>query len=115
MRGTIIKIKPVIKNQHLRIIAKIKTEEKSLISAYLPDREVSAILPRNILAGRVKKVPRSLLKTISPIIKRISCRRQVRVWEYNNIYYFSFLSWKNIVFISGLNSDLKQDMSAIST
>ena len=115
MKGTIIKIKPIIKNERLKVIAKIETEENSFINAFLPDREVSAVLPRNILIGRRKKVPETLLKTISPIIKRISCGRPVRLWKYNDIYYFSFLSWRNIIFIMNLKPDLKQEMSTIPT
>ena len=113
MKGIIEKIKPVIKNKHLKIVAKIKTEGSRHLSAYLPDREVSAILPRKILLGEEKKVPVSFLKTISPIVRKVSCGRQVRLWKYNDIYYFSFLSWRNVVFITNLMYGLKQSSGEV--
>ena len=113
MKGIIQIIKPVIRNQHLKVVAKIKLKENNTISAYLPDREVSAILPRKILIGNEKRIPAAFLKTIYPIIKKISCGRQVRLWMYNDIYYFSFLSWRNIIFVSNLMYGLKPDMSSV--
>ncbi len=115
MKGIIIKIKPIIKNERLKVIAKIKTEENSSIKAFLPNREVSAILPRNILIGNKKKVPGTLLKTISPIIKRISCGRPVRLWKYKEIYYFSFLSWRNIILTSKIPRSSTAEMNTIPT
>lgn len=109
MNGIVKLIKPVIKNGHLKIIAKIKLKENNLVCAFLPDREVSAILPRRILIGDDKKVPISFLKTISPIVNKISCGRKVRLWKYNDIYYFSFISWRNVVFVSNLMYGLKPE------
>jgi hypothetical protein len=110
MNGIIDEIKPVIKNSHLKIIAKVKVRDNNIINAYLPDREVAAILPRKILIGEDKKVPATFLKTISPIVSKVSCGRQVRLWEYNGLYYFSFLSWRNVIFVSKLMYGLKPDM-----
>jgi hypothetical protein len=111
MKGIIQKIKPVIKNRRLKIIAKVRVRENGSICAYLPDREVSAILPRKILIGEDKKVPATFLKTISPIVNKISRGRQVRLWKYNEIYYFSFLSWRNVVFVSNLIYGLKPEVN----
>ena len=114
MNGIIKTIKPVVRNRHLKVIAEIKVKEQNdTVNAYLPDREVSAILPRKILIGEDKTVPEVFLKTISPIVHKISCGRQVRLWKYNDIFYFSFLSWRNVVFVSNLMYGLKPELSRI--
>lgn len=100
MRGTIIDIRPQIKADKLKVVARIRTNDWGDIDAYLPDRETAAFLPRSILIGEGKIAPRTLLKTMLPILRRISSGRLVRLWKYNEQFYFSFLSWRDVTFIS---------------
>lgn len=65
---------------------------------YLPDREVSALLPRSLLVGPLRAAPPQLLGTIGPILERLVRGRIVRVWEYRDRRYASFLSWRSVRF-----------------
>jgi hypothetical protein len=98
MQGRIIDVRPKIREGKLKVVARVRTKDWGTLDAYLPDRELSAILPRNILLGDSRKVPRKFLKNVSPIIKRMISGRDVRVWRYDEDYYFSFFSWRSIRF-----------------
>ncbi len=98
MQGRIMDVRPKIREGKLKVVARVRTKDWGTLDAYLPDRELSAILPRSILLGDSRKVPRRFLKNVSPIIKRMISGRDVRVWRYDEDYYFSFLSWRSIRF-----------------
>lgn len=100
MRGTIVAVRPILIEKRLRVVARVLKEDRVKIDAYLPDREVSALLPRSALLGQARKAPKQLLKTVSSIIKRMVSGRPVRVWKYGDSYYFSFLSWRGVTFQS---------------
>ncbi|MBN1411909.1 MAG: hypothetical protein JW969_13755 [Spirochaetales bacterium] len=109
MHGKINEIRPVIRKGRLKVVAKIFVPEWGYKDAFLPDREVSTILPRCILAGKATRLPRKFLKTLVPIIRRMTIGREVRIWNYEEIYYFSFLSWKNVKFNEGGEGSEKPD------
>ncbi len=100
MRGTIVAVRPILIENRLRIVARVLKEDRAKIDAYLPDREVSALLPRSVLLGQARKAPKQILKTVSSIIKRMVSGRPVRVWKYEDSYYCSFLSWRGVSFQS---------------
>lgn len=99
MNGTIVDIKPVVEVDRLRIITRIREENGRIFNACLPDRELSAILPRFILLGRCGTAPGDLLDTIASIIRKAVRGRKVRYWEYRDTVYVSFLSWRSVKFI----------------
>ncbi len=100
--GEIKSVRPILKNGRLRVVMKIACDSGEIQEAYLPDREISALLPRSILAGQEEKrdVPRQMLATIRPIITRMTRGRRVRVWAYGEDRYASFLSWRSVRFDS---------------
>jgi hypothetical protein len=100
MQGVIVDVRPILKGNRLRVVARVRKEDREQIDAYLPDREVSALLPRSVLVGEARTVPRQLLMTVSSIIRRMTAGRPVRLWRYGDDYYFSFLSWRNVSFLS---------------
>jgi len=65
-------------------------------TAYLPDRELSALLPRSLLVGPLRAAPPELLSTIRPILERLMQGRTVRLWDYRERRYASFLSWRAV-------------------
>ncbi len=99
-KGRIDEIHPILINGQLKVIARISMDNGEILKAYLPDREVSAILPKSILAGKEKAVPQELLETIDPMIKKMAAGRPVRVWSYQDNNYASFLSWRSVRFLS---------------
>lgn len=101
MRGVVSSIKPILKNERLKAVARVRVEKGNECEAYLPDREMSAILPRSILLGEASKAPPAMLDTIKPILRRMTEGRCVRLWQYNNRYFFSFLPWKSVRFARG--------------
>ena len=98
-RGTVVAVRPELQGERLRVVARIRTEAGELIEAGMPDREVSAILPRSILVGTSAAAPRGLLGTIEPILSRMSEGRVVRIWDYKDRRYFSFQPWKGVRFV----------------
>lgn len=100
LNGKIKTIQAFLDKDKLRVAAQVDTGNGETLKAHLPDRELSALLPRSILIGKIKDVPRELLSTIDPMIRRLAAGRNVRLWQYEQRYYFSFLSWKNVRFLS---------------
>ncbi|NOY07955.1 MAG: hypothetical protein GXP33_03835 [Spirochaetes bacterium] len=98
MNGTIVDIKPVVEVKRLRIITRVREENGRIFNACLPDRELSAILPRFILLGRCGTAPEDLLATIASIIRKAVRGRKVRYWKYRDTVYVSFLSWRGVKF-----------------
>jgi len=101
MRGVVASVKPILRNERLKVVARVNVEKGDPCNAYMPDREVAAILPRTILLGQSSKAPPAMLDTIRPILKRMTEGRHVRLWQYNERFFFSFLPWKSVRFARG--------------
>ncbi len=98
MKGTVTRVKPVLAKDRLRVVAEVKTEHGEVHEAFMPDREVAAILPRSILLGGASRAPRAMLATMEPILVRMTEGRTVRLWKYEERFFFSFLPWKSVRF-----------------
>lgn len=83
--------------QRLRVEAVVRGADGKRCSVRVPDRELAALLPRSILAAEGSP-PAALLDTIRAIVGRLLMGRRVRVWEYRDQRYLSFLSWRNVRF-----------------
>jgi len=101
MKGKVVSIKPIIKNTRLRISGKIDAGADGCFEALLPAREMAALLPRHILLGKLKTAPMALLETIQSIVSRLTVGRIVRLWRYDEEYYFSFIQWSDVRFEDG--------------
>jgi hypothetical protein len=99
MKGIVSSVRPTLRNQRLKVVARVTTDKGEVHEAFMPDREVSAILPRSILLGAAKTAPPVLLGTIQPILARMAEGRAVRLWKYQERFFFSFLPWKSVRFI----------------
>ncbi len=99
MKGTVVAVRPMLRSERLRVVAQIRTEGGELLDAGMPDREVSAIVPRSILLGTGTRAPLTLLDTIAPILARMSEGRVVRIWEYKDQKFFSFQPWRGVRFL----------------
>jgi hypothetical protein len=69
------------------------------VEAQMPDREVSAILPRSILLGGTTRAPVSLLDTVRPIVERMTEGRRARLWLYKERWFLSFQPWRGVRFV----------------
>jgi hypothetical protein len=98
MKGTVDSVRPVLKADRLKVVAQVRTEDGAVREAYMPDRELSAVLPRSILPGSSSRAPRGLLSTMEPILARMTQGRVVRVWTYGAESYFSFQPWRTVRF-----------------
>jgi len=65
-------------------------------SAVVPDRELSTLLPRSILAPQPSAAGAELADTVAGILRRTVLGRRVRTWEYGASRYLSFLSWRAV-------------------
>ncbi len=97
-KGTIRDVQPTLRGGRLKALARVVREGGELQEAWLPDRELSALLPRSLLAGGSREVPGELLETIEPILRRLTAGREVRLWEYGGATYCSFPSWRSVRF-----------------
>jgi hypothetical protein len=87
-----------VENGHLVVRLSVLADRQPGREAYLPDRELSALLPRSLLVGPLRAAPHELLGTIGPILDRLLRGRTVRLWEYRDRSYASFLSWRSVRF-----------------
>jgi hypothetical protein len=98
IKGLVRDVQPLIESSRLRVRLTVCRGDGRLVSAFLPDRELSTILPRSILLASLREVPRELLNTIDPILKRMVRGRTVRLWHYSEACYASFLPWRSVRF-----------------
>jgi hypothetical protein len=97
-RGRIQDVQPLIEGSQLRVRLKVSRSDGRQHFAFLPDRELSALLPRSILLTSLQEVPRELLNTIGPMLGQLVRGRMVRLWQYGERWYASFLPWRSVRF-----------------
>lgn len=97
-RARVEAVHPVLEGNRLKVRLTVTAETGEVQEAYLPDRELSALLPRSILVGDAREAPPQLLQTIEPIVSKMAQGRQVRVWSYRERLYASFLPWRAVRF-----------------
>lgn len=100
-RAVVQQIKPTVESGRLVVRLRLACAGRPCREAYLPDRELSALLPRCLLVGKLGAVPPELLDTIEPVLNRLVRGRTVRVWEYRDRSYAAFLSWRSVRFQAG--------------
>jgi hypothetical protein len=100
IKGVVTKVRTELQGDRLRVTASVRPESGDTIFAQMPDREVSAILPRSVLVGTARTAPVSLLATLQPILARMTEGREVRVWQYRERWFFSFIAWRGVRFIA---------------
>lgn len=99
MKGTVAHVRSEIQGNRLRVMALVRPESGEPFEAQMPDREVSALLPRSVLLGTARTAPVSLLETLQPILVRMTEGRQVRIWQYKERWFFSFTAWRGVRFV----------------
>ena len=100
MKGVVVDVRATVAGERLRVGARVSTKD-GMIDALLPDREVAAFLPRSLLLAGKASAPRSLLTSLTLILRRFAVGRDVRVWSYEEARYFSFPSWRSVRFREG--------------
>ncbi|MGA2974762.1 MAG: hypothetical protein ABSF77_05575 [Spirochaetia bacterium] len=114
VKGTIVKTRPELLSGRLRIVASVKSDAGEVLEAQMPDREVSAILPRSVLLGGGTVAPVSLLETVAPIVARMSDGRRVRVWSFKERWFLSFQPWRSVRFVGDADGEERaQDREAV--
>ncbi len=98
MKGVVVDVRAGVVGDRLKVGARVSTRQEGLVEAFLPDREVAAFLPRSLLLGEKGDAPLSLLASLTPILRRFTVGRDVRVWSYEEQRYFSFPSWRSVRF-----------------
>ena len=97
-RGRIEAVQPVIRDSRLRVQLTVCEVDGQEHLAFLPDRELSTLLPRSILLASLREVPRELLDTIDPMLRHLIKGRVVRLWQFEEHWYASFLPWRSVRF-----------------
>ena len=97
-RGRIEAVQPLIQGNRLKVQLTVCEADGQERLAFLPDRELSTLLPRSILLASLREVPRELLDTIDPMLNRMVRGRVVRLWQYSDRWYASFLPWRSVRF-----------------
>ncbi len=96
--GRVEEARPVLEGEHLKARLRVAMPAGERLEAWLPDRELAALLPRSILVGSERRASPELLSTIEPMLGRLALGRQVRVWSYRERSYASFLPWRAVRF-----------------
>ena len=97
-KGRIEAVKPLIQGSRLKVRLRVCETGGQERWVFLPDRELSALLPRSILLTSLREVPRELLDTIDPMLNKLIRGRVVRLWQYEERWYASFLPWRSAHF-----------------
>ena len=100
LSGTAVSVHPQLQGERLRVVVTLKTDQGEVMEAQMPDREVSALLPRSILLGPGSRAPVSLMGTVQPILARLTEGRRVRVWQYKDRWFLSFPGWRGVRFVA---------------
>ena len=103
MKGVVAQVRPEILGDRLKVSATVRAETGETVEAQMPDREVSALLPRSVLLGTARTAPVSLLGTLQPILVRMTEGRQVRAWQYKERWFFSFTAWRGVRFLPDID------------
>ena len=98
-RGKVTRARPCLNGERLRVVVEVRSDSGEDREVSLPDREVAAILPRSILLGDSCRAPVAMLGTLEPIVARMTEGRVVRMWQYADRWYCSFLPWKSVRFV----------------
>ena len=97
-RGRIEAVQPLIQDSRLKVQLTVCEADGQERLAFLPDRELSTLLPRSILLSSLREVPREMLETMDPMLNKMIRGRMVRLWQYEERWYASFLSWRSVRF-----------------
>jgi hypothetical protein len=96
--GRIEAVQPLIQDGRLKVHLIVCRSDGQQYRAFLPDREISTLLPRSILLVSLRDVPADLLDTIGPMLQHLVRGRMVRLWKYEERWYASFLPWRSVRF-----------------
>jgi hypothetical protein len=110
--GRVEEARPVLEGERLKARLRVATAAGETLEAWLPDRELAALLPRSILVGSERRAPPELLSTIEPMLGRLAMGRQVRVWSYKERSYASFLPWRAVRFAADPPAETQADPGA---
>lgn len=97
-KGRVQAVQLLIEGNRLRVRLTVCQSDGRRQFAFLPDRELSTLLPRSILLASLREVPRELLDTIDPMLNKMVRGRMVRLWQYAERWYASFLPWRSVRF-----------------
>jgi len=98
-KGRVESAEPVLEGHRLRVRLAVLADGEGRVPAYLPEREVAALLPRSALTVPGLEAPRGLLHTLQAILARQIVGRTVRLWSYRERSYASFLPWRSVRFV----------------
>jgi hypothetical protein len=87
-----------LEGERLKVRLSVLVEGSGTRTAYLPEREVAALLPRGLLANSTGPIPPEFLDTLEPILVRRLKGRTVRLWRWRERSYASFLPWRSVRF-----------------
>jgi len=97
--GRVEEARPVREGSRLKAQLRVTADSGQSLQAWLPDRELAALLPRSLLVGSGCQAPPELLATLEPLLCRQALGRRVRVWDYRDRRYASFLPWRSVRFV----------------
>jgi hypothetical protein len=98
IRGRVDSAQTLLEGERLKAKLRVTADSGEAYEAYLPDRELAALIPRSVLVGEEPIAPPQLLQTIEPMLARLTQSRRVRLWSYRERRYASFLSWRSVHF-----------------
>lgn len=103
---TVKEAKSSLEEDRLRVRMLLQEKEEQFeIEAQLPAREIAAILPREIIVGPNRNPSPRVFEIMNELLAKLAVGRDVRVWEYGDRTYCSFLKWGSIRFLEAPSAE----------
>ena len=97
--GTCLSVSVPRNAEHLQVVLLVEHGELGQISAFLPEREKAALLPRSLFCPEKLSIEQESLPVLETTIKRLVVGRRVKIWEFQGNWYCAFPSWRNVKII----------------
>jgi len=98
MVGKIEFIQPFVRQGRLRVRVIVKVSSGDYCEAFLPERELAALVPRSLLLPGARSAPSSMLEIIGSILRRMTMGRLVGLFDHSGERFVTFLSWRHVCF-----------------
>ncbi len=106
---TVKEAKSSLEANRLRVIMLLREKEEHFeIEAQLPAREIAAILPREIIVGLNRNPSPRVFEIMNELLSKLAVGRDVRIWEYGDRTYCSFLKWGSVRFLEEPPTELSR-------
>ena len=97
--GICVAVKAEKRGERLALVIIVDHEDYGRVSAQLPDREKSALLPRSLLCPEVLELSEGSLPVLTETAEKLIVGRKVKIWKFREEWYCGVPSWRAVKII----------------